>query len=221
MSPYLMPVISDHSTIVLVSPRNSISLLFVLFLACSASVAHLQLLGEYGPSTSGYLSRECLSDGGGPISSRKCSYELIHRSQTVIPRAPYHLYEMQFGSMHRCFMESQMVWRRVFVSPCVALARPFSAELSFMRHPQLRVPRLSVLMATKRSCDETITVFPQEQRQFQCAPFCLPIGSSPAYETIVSRPTDWSVRFRNRLCVGRVMPVMANPFTEGGCGSAA
>lgn len=215
-----MPVISDHSTTVFDCPRNVTMRLFVLFLACSASVAHLQLSGEYEPLTS-IRSIECFFEGGYPISSRKFSYDVSHRSQTVMPRAPYHLNAVQLESLHRCRIDTHMLCSIVPFSPCLAVARPLAADVSLMRHPQLRVPKLAVRIATRRSCEETSAAFPHEHWQFQWAPFCLSIGSIPANETIVSRPIVCPVRFRNRACVGRVTSVMASPSVQGGYGSAA
>ena len=134
--PTVTPMCMAHSLTVFVDPLCVIAFVVffgLLFLACSAYVAHRQLSGEY-PLSLSILSRVCLGVGARPISAIKFSYELSHLSHTLMPLPPQCSYPGVFGLLHRHFMplhvlNSFVIWD----SPWVVTA---AICRSLRKHPQ-------------------------------------------------------------------------------------
>ncbi len=159
ITPCLMPVMLAHSDSDLRSPRATSQRVVRLFRLCSAWLAQRQLLGSYGPSLS-IRSSEC-PGGATPISAKKFSNEWRQRSQTNIPRAPYHFQWLFVLVWHRIFMPAQMSCVRDLVIPC--LSRIFRVVVA-RKHPH------DLVCPPVRRAVFSVDVFPQSHLQSQFEP---------------------------------------------------
>jgi len=175
-----IPTSRAHCDMFMVFPLKVSSWLLRLLLACSNRVAQRQFSGEYGPLLSGYLSKECILDGRGPISDRNLSKE-SHLGSTEIPRPPYSAYDRLEGLMHLFLIPLHVRCSVVPFNEWV-VCRTLAASLREHRH--------FVVFLMRKFPVVHVTAFPHTQRQFQRD---LDFKSSSRPIT-VSEPKTWPDR---------------------------
>src|ERR1043165_7546537 len=145
-----MPSSFAQSFMHIVFPLCSIIRTCLLFLACSPTEAHRQLLGSYPMPLS---MRSIVVPGGrSPMSARKFSNS-AHRAHTLMPFAPYLWYASLLGSLQRISIARHVIYVGVFLPtlacPCRSIAE---CRFSSQRQPQdLVLPLLNASPRTFRT----------------------------------------------------------------------